>query len=152
MMAFPSGLLLLDTGIYIRYTRGEGYDWLVRDPQKIQRTVLTSVVAAELYAGTRDRAEKRALDELCRAHHAMGHFSSPSAAVWIGAGMLVRRARKRQGNLNFAHHFRDVLIALETVHSGATLITENVKDFSRWKSLLANSNQTLKLLRVSPIP
>ena len=34
MMAFPSGLLLLDTGIYIRYTRGEGYDWLVRDPQK----------------------------------------------------------------------------------------------------------------------
>src|SRR5256886_11119795 len=45
------------------------------DARIFQRTILTAVVAAELYAGTHDHREKRALDELCKAHRALGHFS-----------------------------------------------------------------------------
>jgi predicted nucleic acid-binding protein len=148
-MDLPKGLMLLDTGIYIRYSRGEGYSRLLQDTQNIQRTVLTAVVAAELYAGTRDRAEKRALDELCRAHRAMRRFSCPSAETWFQAGLLLRRAHDRYGHLDFVQHFRDALIALEAVQAGATLITENARDFSRWKTLLAGSNQKLKIFRAS---
>jgi len=145
MISLPPGPLLFDTGIYICFSRGEDYHWLGDDLGVFQRTVLTAVVAAELYAGTHDRREKRALDELCRAHHALGHFSSPPAAAWIETGVLLRRARNTSGQIDFAHHFRDLLIAGEAVKAKATLVTENTRDFARWRSLLAPSRKILKL-------
>jgi predicted nucleic acid-binding protein len=141
----PAGLLLFDTGIYIRFSRGEDYLWLSEDAGIYHRTILTAVVAAELYAGTRDHREKRNLDELCRAHHALGHFSSPSADAWIETGILLRSARSASGQADFVHHFRDLLIAMEAVKTKATLITENTRDFARWRSLLAPSRKILKL-------
>jgi predicted nucleic acid-binding protein len=145
MIPLPSGPLLFDTGIYIRFSRGEDYLWLGEDAGVFQRTILTAVVAAELYAGTRDHREKRNVDDLCRAHHALGHFSSPSADAWIETGILLRRARSASGQIEFIHHFRDLLIALEAVRSRATLVTENARDFARWRSLLASSRKILKL-------
>lgn len=145
MTVLPSGPLLFGIGIYIRFSRGEDYHWLGQNARIFQRTILTAVVAAELYAGTRDHREKRALDELCRAHHALGHLSAPSATTWVDAGLLLRRARTALGNMGFVHHFRDVLIALEAMRAAATLVTENVRDFARWKSLLSSTGKTLKL-------
>ena len=149
MISLPPGPLLFDTGIYIRFNRGEDYFWLGEDAGVFQRTVLTAVVASELYAGTHDRQEKRALDELCRAHDALGHFSSPPAAAWIETGILLRRARSAYGQADFIHHFRDLLIAAEAVRARATLVTENAGDFARWKTLLASSQKTLKLFHPS---
>src|SRR5580704_5078663 len=149
MVALPAGPLLFDTGIYIRLSRGEDYLWLREDPTVFHRTILTAVVAAELYAGTRDRREKRTLDELCRAHHALGHFSSPPAAAWIETGVLLCRARSAYGQIDFAHHFRDLLIAVEAVRARATLVTENARDFVRWRTLFASSRKTLKLFHPS---
>lgn len=148
MIALPAGLLLFDSGIYIRFQRGEGYLWL-EEAQIFRRTVLTAVVAAELYAGTRSRREKRALDELCRAHQALGHFSSPSAAAWIDTGVLLRRARSLFGQIDFVRHFRDLLIAVEATRAGATLVTENTADFARWRSLFASAKKTFKLFTPS---
>jgi predicted nucleic acid-binding protein len=145
MNALPNGPLLLDTGIYIRAARGEDYLWLTEDDQIFVRTVLSAVVAAELYAGTRDHREKRALDQLCRAYNALGHFLSPSTSAWTDCGMLLRRASNTSGQTAFAYHFRDVLIAEESERAGATLVTENVKDFERWKALLASGRRKLKL-------
>lgn len=149
MISLPAGPLLFDTGIYIRFSRGENYLWLGEDARVFQRTILTAVVAAELYAGTRNQREKRALDELCQAHRALGHFSSPPAAAWIDIGILLRRARSAFGQMDFVHHFRDLLIAVEAVRAGATLVTENVGDFARWRSLLASARNTLKLFNPS---
>src|SRR2546430_9737847 len=125
MTALPAGPLLFDTGVYIRFSRGENYFWLGQDARVFQRTILTAVVAAELYAGTHDYREKRVLDELCRAHVALGHFSSPPSAAWIDAGILLRRARSAFGQMDFVRHFRDLLIALEAVRAGATLVTRS---------------------------
>jgi predicted nucleic acid-binding protein len=145
MISLPTGPLLFDTGIYIRFSRGENYLWLGDDARVFQHTILTAVVAAELYAGTHNHREKRALDELCQAYHALGHFSSPSTAAWIDTGILLRRARSVFGEMEFVQHFRDLLIAMEVVRAGATLVTENVRDFARWRSLLASARKTLKL-------
>jgi len=149
MIPLPAGPLLFDTGVYIRFSRGEKYPWLGDDAGVFQRTILTAVVAAELYAGTHDQQEKRALDELCRAHNALGHFSSPSAAAWIDTGVLLRRARSVFGQMDFVRHFRDLLIAVEAARTGATLVTENVEDFVRWRSLLASARKTLKVFNPS---
>jgi predicted nucleic acid-binding protein len=149
MTPLPAGPLLFDTGIYIRFSRGENYFWLGEDAGVFQRTILTAVVAAELYAGTRDRREKRTVDELCRAHHALGHFSSPPAAAWTETGILLRRARSAYGQIDFVHHFRDVLIAVEAARARATLVTENAGDFERWRSLLASSRKILRLFHPS---
>ena len=46
MISLPAGLLLFDTGIYIRFSRGENYLWLGEDARIFQRTILTAVVAA----------------------------------------------------------------------------------------------------------
>ena len=147
MISLPPGPLLFDTGIYIRFSRGENYRWLGEDARVFQRTILTAVVAAELYAGTRNHREKRALDGLCQAHSALGHFSSPSAAAWIDTGILLRRARGVFGQMDFARHFRDLLIAIEAAGAGATLVTENVGDFARWRSILGSAKKTLKLFK-----
>jgi predicted nucleic acid-binding protein len=149
MTKLPAGPLLFDTGIYIRFSRGEGYLWLGEDAGVFQRTVLTAVVAAELYAGTHDYREKRVLDELCRAHLALGHFSSPPAAAWVETGILLRRARSVFGKMDFVRNFRDLLISVEAMRVGATLVTENLKDFTRWKSLLASTRKRLNLFRPS---
>lgn len=149
MISLPAGPLLFDTGIYIRFSRNEDYSWLGEDAGVFQRTILTAVVVAELYAGTRSRREKRALDELCRAHHALGHFSSPPAASWIETGILLRRARSAYGQIDFVHHFRDLLIAVEAARARATLVTENTADFARWRTLLASSRKVLNLFRPS---
>jgi predicted nucleic acid-binding protein len=47
--------------------------------------------------------------------------------------------------MEFLRHFRDLLIALEAVRAGATAVTENVRDFARWQSLLLRAGRTLKL-------
>jgi predicted nucleic acid-binding protein len=149
MSSLPAGPLFFDTGIYIRFSRGEGYAWLGQDARVFQRTILTAVVAAELYAGTHDHRGKRALDELCRAHRSLGHLTSPPGTAWIEAGILLRRARNTFGQIDFVHHFRDLLIALEVAREEATLVTENVRDFARWRSLLASAQKTLKLFDLS---
>jgi predicted nucleic acid-binding protein len=110
---------------------------------------LTAVVAAELYAGTRDHREKRNLDELRQAHNALGHFSSPPADAWVETGILLRRARSASGRIDFLNHFRDLLIATEAVRARATLVSENARDFIRWRSLFASSRRILKLFHPS---
>jgi predicted nucleic acid-binding protein len=149
MSLLPAGLLLFDTGIYIRFSRGEKYPWLGEDARLFQRTILTAVVAAELYAGAHGRKEKQALDQLCQAHSALGHFSSPPGSAWIDTGILLRRSRSAFGQMDFVSHFRDLLIASEAMRTGATLVSENSRDFARWKSLLVSSRKTLKLFNPS---
>jgi predicted nucleic acid-binding protein len=80
MTGLPAGLLLFDTSIYIRHTRSEKFQWL-DDSRLFRRTLLTAVVASELYAGTRSLSDKRDLDDLCLGHRNLGHFSSPSAEM-----------------------------------------------------------------------
>ena len=149
MSLLPGGALLFDTGIYIRFSRRERYQWLGEDNRVFQRTILSAVVAAELYAGTRDQREKRILDRLCQAHQALGHFCYPPASSWIETGNFLRRARGRFGHMDFVRHFRDLLIALEASRAHATLVTENLDDFERWKGLLQSASKTLKLFSPS---
>jgi predicted nucleic acid-binding protein len=145
MKAIPGGLVLFDTSAYIRLVRQEAYPWLAQDRKLFQRTVLSAVVAAELYAGSRSPGDKVALDALCGAHLALGKLSYPAQDSWLQAGVLLRRYSRLHGEIRFTDHFRDILIALEAIRNGATLITENTRDFLRWRRLLRAAGQRLRL-------
>ena len=119
MSGLPPGLLLFDTGIYIRFSRQECYLWLGEDGRIFQRTILTAVVAAELYAGARDTREKRALDQLCHAH--LTPYSKPLIPFSLHMDRdrysCVSRARRTLGQMDFVGHFRDLLITLEATRA-----------------------------------
>jgi len=61
----------------------------------------------------------------------------------------LRRASTVFGRLDFARHFRDLLIVMEASRAAATLVTENVRHFARWKSLLAPARKPLKLFTLA---
>lgn len=146
MSRIPLGPVLFDSSAYIRFFREGAYPWLASDGELFQRTILSAVVAAELYAGTRSPEEKVQLDRLCLAHEALGNFSSPIRESWLQAGLMMGRYARRYGSLRAADHFRDVLIALEAVENAATLMTENARDFLRWQRLLLASGKRLKMV------
>jgi predicted nucleic acid-binding protein len=146
MIPLPHGKLLFDTSIYIRHIRDESYRWIEDDEAVIRRSLLTVVVAAELFAGARSAEEKGHLDALCQWHERLGTLCFPSALVWIEAGQLLGRYARVHGGLQMVNHFRDILIALEAAHHGATLVTENVRDFLRWQKLLRSAGRDLRLL------
>jgi predicted nucleic acid-binding protein len=141
----PGGPVLFDTSAYIRQIREQAYPWVSQDRKLFQRTVLSVVVACELYAGARSVEDKRALDGLCGAHRALGNLSCPGEDLWLQAGTLLCRYARLHGELRLTDHFRDVLIALEAVKKGATLMTENARDFQRWQGLLRAGGQRLRL-------
>lgn len=145
MMPIPRGRLLFDTSAYIRFFHQNAPSWLAIRRSRFERTILTAVVAAELYAGTRSTEEKQAVDELCLAHRSLGSFSSPSAELWLEAGVLLGRYARIYGNLRMADHFRDVLIVLEAANNGATLMTANARDFRRWQKLLRSTGRNLRM-------
>jgi hypothetical protein len=89
--------------------------------------------------------DKHALDGLCGAHRALGNLSCPGEDLWLQAGTLLCRYARLHGELRPADHFRDVLIALEAVRSGATLMTENARDFQRWEALLRAAGHRLRV-------
>ena len=86
MRVLPEGPVLFDTSAYIRQIHEKAYPGLVQDAKLFQRTVLSAVVAAELYAGTRSAEDRRALDDLCGAHRALGKLSCLAQDTWLQAG------------------------------------------------------------------
>lgn len=79
---------------------------------------------------------------------------------WSGQGVTVVHAspdnlwraplaNASDNDLDFVRNFRDLLIALEAAQAEATLVTENARDFARWKSLLASTRKTLNLFELS---
>lgn len=143
MNSLPRGPLLFDTSVYIGRIRSGLYPWLSQDRDVFARTIFTAVVAAELYAGTRNPDDKLSLDTLCEMHEALGKLSFPSLDSWMLAGVLLARYARLYGDLRMADHFRDVLIALEAAKHGATLVTENSRDFFRWRKLVRASGRNL---------
>lgn len=121
-----------DTCIFISYRR-------TLIPAK---HLLSSVVVQELIAGAADDSEAKTWAATAKQLDKENRVLTPSLNDWIEAGRilnnLLRGARsKNRGKtprLSFNEKqriIRDVLIARCAKRAGATLITDNVKDFER---------------------
>jgi predicted nucleic acid-binding protein len=152
MMRLPHGKLIFDTSVYVRHIREQSYPWIEDDAAVIKRSLLTVVIAAELYAGARSAEEKGHLDALCQWHQRLGNLCFPAAMTWLEAGQMLGRHARVFGSLQKVKHVRDVLIALEAAKNGATLVTENARDFLRWQKLLRSTGRDLRLFDVHEAP
>jgi predicted nucleic acid-binding protein len=115
-------------------------------PQELRgyTVYLSSVVAHELYAGTRSAQDKRDLDQLIRDMDRAQRTVSPSFADWCQAAVLLRRYDRQRGHLDPSarrRHAWDVLILLCAAQIGARVLTDNRDDFLRWNAMLPPRQQ-----------
>jgi predicted nucleic acid-binding protein len=127
--------VLFDTSIYIPYLRAEAYGALIERAVRAGHVLLSAVVVAELYAGTRSQKDKADLDVVLRGYESLGLLVVPSAQDWAHAGQAIRRHRSLYGEVEPREHLNDVLILISGARAGAEVVTENAKHFSRWASL-----------------
>jgi predicted nucleic acid-binding protein len=127
---------LLDSNVYIRAFRDASFGAILQEFHRrtLPRLVLSAVVATELLVGVqradRERALRRALIEPFRARR---RLIVPSWQTWELVARVDQSLRKRSANrprLEQRSFLHDMLIAATARELGATVITDNVDDFT----------------------
>jgi len=121
--------VVIDTNLYI--------DWLNRGRHEeilFQRETvkyLSAVVLMELQAGAFLKRDRRLLQRLQTAFERAGRILTPSRAVFAQAGDALQRLQAERGYKFGASHSiaNDVLIALSARSIGATVVTQNGRDY-----------------------
>jgi predicted nucleic acid-binding protein len=121
--------IVIDTNIYI--------DWLNvgrHENVLFQRTAvkyLSAVVVLELYAGAFSPRDQGMIRDVVTAFDRSARILVPSAAVYEDAGHVLRAlARSRRHQVRYGSLVNDVLIALSARSIGATVVTNNARDFA----------------------
>ncbi|MBU4272853.1 MAG: type II toxin-antitoxin system VapC family toxin [Planctomycetes bacterium] len=117
--------LLLDTDVFVDYLRGlpEAVAFIKAN---VDRISLSTIVAAELYAGVRGEDELPRLDKLLSLFPVL-----PVTAAIARAGGLYKRDYSKSHGVGLA----DALIAATSEEHNAELKTFNVKHFPMLKNL-----------------
>lgn len=132
-----SRLYLLDSNVYIRAFRDPAFGIELQAFHRwaLPRLALSAVVATELLIGVqradRARAVRRALVEPFRARR---RLITPGWSTWRVVARVDQTLRKRAQNrsrLEQRSFLHDMLIAATARELGATVVTDNVADFTR---------------------
>ena len=121
--------LVIDTNVYIDWLNGGRYEEILfqRDAVKY----LSAVVLMELRAGAFSPADRRVLRRLEAAFERTGRLLAPTWIVFAEAGDALRQLQVDQGYGIRAGRsiVNDVLIALSARSIGATVVTQNERDY-----------------------
>ncbi|MBI3637154.1 MAG: PIN domain-containing protein [Candidatus Rokubacteria bacterium] len=124
--------VVFDTNVYVAALR-EGLDGASfgRLAQAAPRTVLSSVVSAELRAGALDEAGRLVVTELVERFERLGRVVVPTAASWNDIGDVLSRIARHEAALRTKVRalWNDGLIAMSARQIGATVVTGNLRDF-----------------------
>lgn len=141
--------ILFDTNIYLRVLSSDAYaaHHHERFAQFAPRTYLCSVVAGELYAGTHTARTRRLVDGLLAPYHRVNRLVFPLPGDWERMGKVMADIARKQPSYRskLPALQNDVLIALSAIRIGATVVSENTKDF-----VLIRQFVTFSLLSLSP--
>lgn len=119
-----SGLVVVDTSVFIKYLRGDGDDTLSVLTLK-NRVLLSPVVRLELLAGVRKK-ELKSIEKLCNALRPVQQFSSPADCE-----KLLNRAR----GSGLVGGIPDLLIIADAIRHKAHLFSYDEKMNSLGKKL-----------------
>ena len=129
----PAGRwVVFDTNVYVAALReGVNGPAFARIRERAPRTVLASVVSAELRAGATDQTGRLAVLDLADQFDRLGRIVTPDARSWSLAGDVLGDLRRREPGLRakIASLWNDALIALSARQIGASIVTDNVRDF-----------------------
>lgn len=124
--------VVFDTNVYVAAIReGVNGPSFGRLEAAAPRTFLAAIVSAELRAGARDEAGRRLVVELLRRFDRLGRVVVPATESWNDAGDLLATIARREPALRtkIRSLWNDALIALSARQIGATVVTENLRDF-----------------------
>ena len=136
---------LFDTSILIPYFARGRYSRDVTGAAAPKRLWLSSLVALELYVGTRDQAEKRSLDAFVASFERRQRVLTPTHADHVLAGILLNRRRRLAGSLEARHHVVDVLVVLSASQIGGTVVTANVEHLGVWAALARRAGRDVRV-------
>ena len=139
-------LQVFDSSVLIPWLRDGSHDDLIAASLKSRRFLLCTVVWMELYAGTRDKADKRDLDHTVQALTKIKRIVSPQPEEFYVAGQAMAYYGRQYGAIRTKDHVSDVLIALCAARAGAQLVTENREHMEIWQRVLKRSGVNLDLL------
>jgi predicted nucleic acid-binding protein len=139
------GAAVFDTSVLVPYLSRGRYREEVARAVGAGRLWLCSVVALELYLGTRDQGEKRFLDGLTESFERRGLIVTPTHADHVLAGMLLNRQRRLVGHFEARHHLADILIVLSAAQIGATVVTENLGHLAIWATMARRTGRTVRV-------
>jgi predicted nucleic acid-binding protein len=118
--------------------RPERWPMLMQSMQSGQ-VWLSSVVLAELYAGTRSPDDRLILDRIAMTMRRIDRLLTPDDGDWIRAGRLIARRVRLQGALRPRDHQADVLILISAARLRGVVVTANLRHFEPWCRLAVAS-------------
>lgn len=125
--------LLLDTSIYVPFiNKGIANPILTLGPE-LSLLFMSAVVLEELYAGAHDLTSIKLLDKLYDVFVSANRLIVPDGRDWQKAGKIIAQLERKHGfeEKYLARIANDILIALCARRIGATVVTNNIKDFLR---------------------
>jgi len=103
------------------------------------RLWLSSVVVAELYAGSRSSTEGVMLDAIVGTVERGRHILTPTHEEWALAGRLLNRRTRLHGAVQPRDHLADLLILVSAARLGGEVVTANLRHFEPWARLAVSA-------------
>jgi predicted nucleic acid-binding protein len=137
----------IDTSVWIPFLRTRRYAAAVDPLIATGRAWVHSIALLELYAGTANAGDARAIDGIRFGAETLGRLYHPGQEDLILAGRLLSYESRLRGRLRPRDHSHDLLIAIGAARTGSTLLTANARDMRRWADVIERRGR----LRVSVI-
>lgn len=136
--------LVIDTNVYVDWINQGQYEEILFQRETVK--YLSAVVVMELRAGAFSSRERRLLQRLEGAFEKAGRLLTPTPRVFAEAGDVLRRLQADRGYRIRARHSiaNDVMIALSARSIGATVVTQNERDY--------RAIQTVRAFRLAIVP
>ena len=121
--------VVIDTNLYIDWLNTGRHEDVLFQQGAVK--YLSAVVMLELYAGAFSPRDRRLVRSVIRAFDKAGRLLVPSAGEYEGAGHVLRALQQSRGYQvgQSGSLVNDVLIALSARSIGATVVTQNARDF-----------------------
>jgi predicted nucleic acid-binding protein len=114
------------------------------------RLWLSSVVVAELYAGTRSREDALLVNRIAAAMQRTGRLLTPTLEEWTHTGRLMARRIRLHGALRPRDHLADVLILVSAARLHGAVVTANVRHFAVWARLASRAGLDVAVTAYQP--
>lgn len=121
--------VVIDTNIYVDWLNKGQHEAILFRREAVKH--LSAVVLMELSAGAFSARDRRLVREVTSAFAKVGRILVPPVTIYEEAGDVLRRLQESRGYTMASAYglANDVLIALSARSIGATVITQNERDF-----------------------
>ena len=121
--------LVIDTNVYVDWFNEGQHEAILFQREAVK--YLSAVVLMELSAGAFSARDRRLVREVTSAFAKAGRILLPTVTIYEEAGDVLRRLQESRGYTVASAYglVNDVLIALSARSIGATVITQNERDF-----------------------